>query len=401
LKGLVGAGHDRVGRQFKREDPAICRTLARVNISQESALRLQNAIAWAARNLVERAPLVEAVVLGAVAGEHLLVVGPPGTAKSQAVRRIAGALGGRYFEYLLGRFSEPSEIFGPVDLRKLREGQVETQTAGMLPEADIAFLDEVFQGSTAILNTLLGLLNERVFRRGHDALSAPLRTCCAASNALPDDPNLAAFADRFLLRLWVSPVPDAQLEELLEGGWASEEARSPLASLEDVDTLSRAARECDMARVRPHLAQCLRLLRGAGVEMTDRRAVKSQKLIAAAAVLDGRNAPDEGDLWPLVWAVPTLEGQTLAREVLREKLARTRNSALPHASEEASSGPLARALRLENAARSLLSERDASPSWRLKLEGVAREMDAAFAPDARPESLSRVREEIVGVLGAP
>ncbi len=90
-----------------------------MNSFPQSALRLQNAVVWASRGLIERAPLVEAVVLGAVAGEHLLVVGPPGTAKSQAVRRIASALGGRYFEYLLGRFSEPNEIFGPVDLRRL------------------------------------------------------------------------------------------------------------------------------------------------------------------------------------------------------------------------------------------------------------------------------------------
>jgi MoxR-like ATPase len=86
-------------------------------------------------------------------------------------------LGGRYFEYLLGRFTEPSEIFGPIDLRKLREGTVETETADMLPEAEIAFLDEVFLGSTAILNTLLSLLNERTFRRGHTRLQCPLRVC--------------------------------------------------------------------------------------------------------------------------------------------------------------------------------------------------------------------------------
>jgi MoxR-like ATPase len=79
----------------------------------------------------------------------------PGTAKNVAVRRIAQATGGRYFEYLLGRFTEPNEIFGPVDLRKLREGTVEPDVTGMLPEAEIAFLDEIFQGSSAILNTLL------------------------------------------------------------------------------------------------------------------------------------------------------------------------------------------------------------------------------------------------------
>lgn len=98
-----------------------------MNPTAESPLRLQNAVAWASRGLIERAPLVEAVVLGAVAGEHLLVVGPLGTAKSQAVRRIAGALGERYFEYLLGRFSEPSEIFGPVDLRRRRQAPRRTR----------------------------------------------------------------------------------------------------------------------------------------------------------------------------------------------------------------------------------------------------------------------------------
>jgi MoxR-like ATPase len=109
------------------------------------AASLRQALASAARGLVERESLVETIALAAVAGEHVLVIGPPGTAKSEAVRRVARAAGGRYFEYLLGRFTEPSEIFGPIDLRRLREGVVETETSGMLPEAELAFLDEVFK----------------------------------------------------------------------------------------------------------------------------------------------------------------------------------------------------------------------------------------------------------------
>src|SRR5512144_1280088 len=104
----------------------------------DAAASLQRALAAASSSLIEREAMVELVALCAVAGEHLLVIGPPGTAKSEAVRRTARALGGGYFEYLLGRFTEPSEIFGPVDLRKLREGLVETETAGMLPEAEVA-----------------------------------------------------------------------------------------------------------------------------------------------------------------------------------------------------------------------------------------------------------------------
>src|SRR5262247_2973901 len=99
----------------------------------QAAGALREAIGEASRGLVEREVLVELIALAAVAGEHLLVIGPPGTAKSEAVRRISAALGGRYFEYLLGRFTEPSEIFGPIDLRKLREGVLLTETSGMLP----------------------------------------------------------------------------------------------------------------------------------------------------------------------------------------------------------------------------------------------------------------------------
>src|SRR5882672_4109163 len=110
---------------------------------REASTSLREALKDAGRGLVEREPLIDLIALSAVAGEHLLVIGPPGTAKSEAVRRVADALGGRVFEYLLGRFTEPSEIFGPIDLRRLKEGVVETEIAGMLPEAEVAFLDEV------------------------------------------------------------------------------------------------------------------------------------------------------------------------------------------------------------------------------------------------------------------
>src|SRR5687768_10108950 len=203
-----------------------------------AATTLRNALSDAGRGLVEREAMVELVALSAVAGEHLLVIGPPGTAKSEAVRRTARALGGNYFEYLLGRFTEPSEIFGPVDLRKLREGMVVTETAGMLPEAEVAFLDEVFLGSTAILNTLLGVLNERIFRRGHTRMACPLRVCVGASNQLPQDPALAAFSDRFLLRLFLEPIADPYLETLLESGWSLPELHDGSANdLEALDAL--------------------------------------------------------------------------------------------------------------------------------------------------------------------
>jgi MoxR-like ATPase len=364
---------------------------------QEAAAAIRSTVQDASRGLVEREALVETILLAAVAGEHLLVIGPPGTAKSEAVRRVARATGGRYFEYLIGRFTEPSEIFGPVDLRRLREGVVETETSGMLPEAEIAFLDEIFLGSTAILNTLLALLNERVFRRGHTMLRCPLRICVSAANALPEDESLAAFADRFLVRVFVEPLPDPRLEELLEGGWNLGTAPEGSASIADLDRLATTASGMDLAGVRPALAQAIRLLRGAGIHLTDRRAVKTQRLVAAAAALGGRERPTEADLWPLVLAVPTREEQSLARETLREFLAASENAVLTAAAEEASLGPLARASRLAAAARELFQSPDGD-AWRLKLEGIAREIDAGFARETLPPDLAEVRERIVAVL---
>src|SRR4026208_2348160 len=225
----------------------------------EAAASLQGVISDAAKGLVEREALIEMVALSAVARERGRVCGPPGTAKSEAVRRIARATGGNYFEYLLGRFTEPSEIFGPVDLHKLKDGSVETETRGRLPEAEIAFLDEIFQGSTAILNTLLGILNERVFRRGHTNVRCPLRVCVGASNSLPEDAALAAFADRFLVRCFVDPIPDPMLEQLLESGWALNQSPGLVtAGLNDIEVLTVAARKADMSGVRQRIAQALR-----------------------------------------------------------------------------------------------------------------------------------------------
>jgi len=348
---------------------------------------------------------VELVVLCAVAGEHLLVIGPPGTAKSEAVRRIARGLGGRYFEYLIGRFTEPTEIFGPINLRKLKEGIVETETTGMLPDAEFVFLDEVFLGSTAILNSLLGILNERTFRRGHTAVECPLRVCVGASNRLPDDAQLGAFADRFLARVFVEPVRDSALEELLAAGAALGATARGAASMSDVDALSQQARAMDLAPVRPSIAHAVRLLRSAGIDWTDRRIVRVQRLIAAAAVLAGREQPTQADLWPIVFALPTEEAQRRGRDVLRELLAPSDNRSLLSAAAEGSLGPAARGAKIAAEGRAILdacpAAEDARPRWLLQIEGVAREIDATFTKDALPPELSVLRAEILLLLGAP
>ncbi len=369
------------------------------NSLQDAARHLRAGLQQATAGLVGREPLAELIVLAAVAQEHLLVIGPPGTGKSAVVRRVAQTLGGRYFEYLLGRFTEPSELFGAVDLKKLRDGTVETDVTGMLPEADVAFLDEVFLGSTAILNTLLGVLNERRFRRGHTQLACPLRVCVGAANALPDDEGLAAFADRFLLHAFIEPVADSQLESLLQGGWRSDfTTMSDTHALAPLDLLSSQLRDVRMDAVRPALAQAIRQLRAAGVRLSDRRIVKSQRLVAAAAVLAGRLDATPSDLWPLFYALPTQAAQLQARDALKELFAVAEHPHLHYAVEAATLQPRSRAARLVEAAQACLAsgtgtlEQDVPDS--ANLEAVLREIDANFAADQLPADLAPLREQL-------
>lgn len=361
--------------------------------------RIQQAIGAASAGLIGRRPAVELLALAAVARQHVLVLGPPGTAKSELVRRFARAVDATRFEYLLGRFTEPAELFGPIDLVALREGRVLTRTDGMLPEAELAFLDEVFLGSTAILNTLLGLLNERRFRRGHDTIDVPLRLCVGASNELPETPELGAFADRFAVVVHVEPVEDALLEDLLSAAAVLPEVAA-CATVDDLDALAAQARAVKLDAVRPLYAEAVRSLRQAGLSLSDRRIVQGQRLIAAAASLAGRTEATAADLWPLVFTVPTAADQQAAREALRSQLDAAHHPSLNAAAELASASPAARAQRLQAQAEDALRAFVDGSGKAQALEAVAREIDTTFAADARPEGIVAVRQRLALALNA-
>src|SRR5882757_3108281 len=194
---------------------------------EETVARLREQVIEPLKSrFVGRDEVVELIALALVAGEHLFLHGPPGTAKSALIRAFARAVDARYFEYLLTRFSEPNEIFGPIDLVKLREGFVATVTTGMLPEAEFVFLDELFNANSAILNNLLTVLNERVYRRGAETHQLPLLSLFSASNHLPEDDALRALFDRFLLRCPVDNLRREAMPQLLAAGWELE--RTPL-----------------------------------------------------------------------------------------------------------------------------------------------------------------------------
>ena len=267
-----------------------------------------------------RSEAVDVLALGAVCHEHTLLLGPPGTAKTDLVSRFAALVDAPRFHYLLTRFTEPAELFGPMDLSRFQAGEYHVRTDGMLPRASIAFLDEVFQGGSAILNTLLTLVHERVFYNGAAREPVPLISLIGASNDLPEDAMLRAFSDRFVLRVHVAPVPDDGLKHLLDRGWdlelrrLTDERRAadgqkalalPLLKEQQIRDLYHQLPEVKLDALRPDLhEQILRELRAEGVELSDRRLVKGLKLVAGAALLAGRDEAAIADLWPLyhVWS---------------------------------------------------------------------------------------------------
>lgn len=277
---------------------------------------------------------VDLLLLSALCQEHLLLLGPPGTAKTELLSRFTDLVDASGFHYLLTRFTEPTELFGPLDLERFRGGTFHIRTEGMLPEAQIAFLDEVFQGSSAILNTLLTLVNERIFHNGSVRQAVPLLTLVGASNRLPDDPWLSAFADRFVLRLEVEPVAEEHLDDLLELGWAMESTRIERArrgkvakrelaelAVTDLQALHGRLLEVEIGEVRPIYANIVREIRAEGIELSDRRAVKGLKLVAGAALLRESTQAEAQDLWPLnhVWSRPE-EAETL-KSVVQPRVA--------------------------------------------------------------------------------
>ena len=163
--------------------------------------------------LIERDDEIDLALTALVAAQHLLLVSPPGCVKSLLLDALLAWTGGTKFAILLTKFTVPEEVFGPVSLAGLKEDRYVRVTTGKLPTADVAFLDEVFKASSAVLNTLLRILNERTFDAGDGvARPVPLKLCVAASNEWPSPETgkeLAAVFDRFVLRKAVAPIRSA------------------------------------------------------------------------------------------------------------------------------------------------------------------------------------------------
>ena len=273
--------------------------------------KLTAVLAYVKERFVGKDEIIDLLGIALLAKENAFLLGPPGTAKSAIVRTLSDCIeGGNNFDYLLTRFTEPSEIFGPFDIRKLKEGELVTATEGMMPEASLVFLDEIFNANSAILNSLLTALNERLFRRGKETRKLPALMFVGASNALPEDEALNALLDRFLVRIECDYVNPDVLNEVLLAGWRLEnngEGERSTIRPDEIQILQKECRTIDLSRIRKPYVDLAHNLRSTGIKVSDRRAVKLQNLIAASAFMCGRTEAILSDLWVLKYIWDTEE----------------------------------------------------------------------------------------------
>jgi MoxR-like ATPase len=268
--------------------------------------------------LIERDAEITAILLGLVAREHVLLVGPPGVAKSHLCRSVAAGISGiKYCERLLAPTTPPEMVFGPISLSALRDDRYEHVGDGTITDCHFALLDEFFRGSDAILDTLLHVLGpERQALIGTQQVRVPLLCAVGATNSWPDSQHQAAALDRWLIRRTVKPVSPQGRERLL---YDELPAVAPAVSLAELDAAHASAMALPISdAAKGTLANIFGELHAAGIRPSDRRSRKSLAVARAAAYLDGATQVESQHLECLgdvLWDDPAEQPQKCAEIV--------------------------------------------------------------------------------------
>lgn len=291
--------------------------------------KLQSLLTNLNQGLIERDQTIKLALLTLLAGENMLLVGPPGTGKSLIARRMSESLAKNtatqnndYFEYLLTKFSTPEEIFGPLSISELKQDRFKRNTAGYLPTVKMAFLDEIFKSSSSILNALLTILNERIYHNGAEVQPVPLRSLIAASNELPNEQEeLSALYDRFLVRVFVDYVKEENRQQFFIPAEAFKIQPKLCITEQDLALIAAATAKIkipdELAKVILNIWEKHKeaFKEDRREDLSDRRLTKVIQLLRVSAATNGRKEMDLSDVFLLkacLWNHPDN-----ARKVMR------------------------------------------------------------------------------------
>ncbi|BCS85615.1 ATPase [Prevotella herbatica] len=287
------------------------------------------------KNIYEKDSEISLSLLAAIAGESIILLGPPGVAKSMVARRLKSAFrNARSFEYLMSRFSTPDELFGPVSISQLKNNDIyERSTDGYLPSCDVVFLDEIWKAGPAIQNSLLTVINEKLFRNGRNEIKLPLKLLVAASNELPArGEGLEALWDRFIIRIESCAIrEEANFTLMMMGGDDDEDFTDNEIKISN-DEYAQWSKDIEQVDISIQAMDCIKDIRKAlrtvevdGAEerrdiyISDRRWKKIARLVRTSAFMHDRKSVVTCDLLPMyhcLWQEPD-ERDAVRRIVIR------------------------------------------------------------------------------------
>lgn len=298
-----------------------------MNMQVEAAIDKLNNISKELNDIfVERERVVENGIKALITGQAVLLIGPPGTAKSAMTNALCCRIeNARYFSWLLNRSSDPAEILGPFSIKEMENDRFLRVTKGKLPESEIAFLDEVFKCNEPTLNILLPIINEKLFYNDGQAVDVPLITLFAASNEFPEEDSLMALYDRMMFRMYVDYIGDIQNKMKMFNNFLNKNNKTDkytTISLDELRLLKEALGEVKIPdSILKEYISLINLLYQNGIVISDRRQNECLNVLRATALLDKRYEvilTDLKSLRDVLWS--NLDDIEKIDEILKEKI---------------------------------------------------------------------------------